>query len=79
MDKYNEAEKIFTYNKNVEPFRFDARIDLLNLYLKTNQKQKARKTAKEIIDLPIKIPSKEIDLFKEKAKKYLENEQKKAM
>lgn len=32
MGNYNEAEKIYIYNKNVEPFRFEARIDLLNLY-----------------------------------------------
>lgn len=76
MGKYDEAERIYIYNKNVEPFRFDARMDLFNLYLKTNQKQKARELAKEILYLPIKIPSKNIDLFKEKAEYYLKNEQK---
>ncbi|MEP6806940.1 MAG: O-antigen ligase family protein [Flavobacterium sp.] len=78
MGKYDEAERIYIYNKNVEPFRFDARMDLFNLYLKTNQKQKAREIAKEILYLPIKIPSKNIDLFKEKMNNYLKNEQKKA-
>lgn len=77
MGKYDEAERIYIYNKNVEPFRFDARMDLFNLYLKTNQKQKARELAKEILYLPIKIPSKNIDFFKEKAEYYLKNEQKK--
>ncbi|MBZ4036831.1 O-antigen ligase family protein [Flavobacterium sp. 17A] len=79
MGRYNEAEKIYIYNKNVEPFRFEARMDLFNLYLKTNQKEKARNTAKEIYDLPIKIPSKKIESLKEKAKNYFENEQKKAV
>lgn len=79
MGKYNKAEQIFIYNKNVEPFRFEARIDLFNLYLRTNQKEKARKTATEILDLPIKIPSKKINFYKEKAKRYLEDEQKKAV
>ncbi|WP_343589332.1 O-antigen ligase family protein [Flavobacterium sp.] len=77
MDMYFEAEKIYIYNKNVEPYRFDARMDLFNLYLKTNQKEKAIKIAKEILCLPVKIPSERIKLFKEKAKMYLENEQKK--
>lgn len=71
MGRYNESEKIYIYNKNVEPFRFDARMDLFSLYLKTNQKEKARELAKEIIHLPIKIPSEKINRFKEEAKSYI--------
>lgn len=74
MGKYDEAEKIYRYNKNVEPYRFDARIDLFNLYLKTNQKEKAREIATEILYLPIKIPSEKIDLLKEQIKSYLKND-----
>lgn len=77
MDKYDEAEKIYNYNKNVEPYRFDARIDLFNLYLKTNQNEKAREIATETLYLPIKIPSKKIELAKEKMKSYLKNKHKK--
>ncbi|WP_426486404.1 O-antigen ligase family protein [Flavobacterium sp. 2] len=73
MGNYDKAEEIYIYNKNVEPFRFNARIDLFNLYQKTNQRGKAREIAKEILYLPIKIPSKEIESFKEKAKNYLKN------
>lgn len=79
MGKYAQAEKIYIYNKNVEPFRFDARIDLFNLYIKTNQKEKANEEAKEILYLPIKIPSKKIERFKEEAKSYLKKKQKKAV
>lgn len=71
MGNFAEAEKIYIYNKNVEPYRFDARMDLLDLYLKTNQKEKAREIAQEILSLPIKITSKKTELFKERAKKHL--------
>lgn len=62
---------------NVEPYRFDARIDLFNLYLKTNQNEKAREIATEILYLPLKIPSKKMELLKEKIKSYLKNDQNK--
>lgn len=81
MGKYDEAEKIYNYNKNVEPYRFDARIDLFNLYLKTNQNEKATEKATEIateiLYLPVKIPSKKIDILKEQMKSYLKNDSKK--
>lgn len=69
----DEAEKIYRYNINVEPFRYEPRIDLFHLYVKTNQIIKAKETAKKIIDLPIKIPSDKIDRFKEEAKFYISN------
>lgn len=71
MRRYDDAEKIYIYNKNVEPFRFDARIDLFYLYLKTNQKAKAKTMAIEIVKLPVKIPSNKVDKFKEEARGYL--------
>lgn len=71
--RYNEAEKIYKYNINVEPYRFDARMDLFNLYVQTNQKLKAKEAAKEIINLPIKISSEKINNYKKEAKFYLDN------
>lgn len=69
--KYQEAEHIYQYNINVEPFRFDARIDLFRLYSKTNQKQKTREMANRIINLPVKIPSEKVNGYKEEARLYL--------
>ncbi|WP_281636261.1 O-antigen ligase family protein [Flavobacterium marginilacus] len=69
--QYTLAETIYTYNKNVEPYRYEARVDLFDLFLETNQKAKAKKMALEIINLPIKIHSASIIGFKKKAKLYL--------
>ncbi len=69
--KYTQAEAIYTYNKNAEPYRYEARMDLFNLFVVTKQKAKAKKMAVEIINLPIKIPSTSIIGFKKKAKLYL--------
>ncbi|WP_264535758.1 O-antigen ligase family protein [Flavobacterium sp. N1736] len=69
--KYNEAEKIYLYNMNVEPFRYDANMDLFRLYVKTNHEAKAREMAFRIIHLPIKIPSEKINDYKKEAILYL--------
>lgn len=69
--QFDKAEKIYLFNKNVEPYRFEARMDLLNLYTATKQTQKAKKMALEIVNLPVKIRSKKVDGFKNKAKEIL--------
>jgi hypothetical protein len=69
--KYVQAEKIFLYNKNVEPYRYEARMDLLNLFLETKQFSKAKVIATEIIQLPVKIPSPLIVEYKKNATAYL--------
>lgn len=69
--KHTQAEAIYTYNKNAEPYRYEARMDLFDLFVATNQREKAKKMAQEIVHLPIKIPSKKIVDFKRKAKLYL--------
>lgn len=71
--KFSQAETIYNYNKNAEPYRYEARIELLNLFIETNQKGKAIKMAKEIINLPIKIPSQTVKMYKKRAKNYLIN------
>ncbi|NJB82054.1 alpha/beta hydrolase-fold protein [Wenyingzhuangia aestuarii] len=66
-----KAIEIFNYNKRVEPYRYEARIDLFNLYSKYKDISNAVLMAKEIIDLPIKIASLQVDSYKNRAKKYL--------
>ncbi len=69
--KYAQAEKIYRYNKNVEPYRYEARMDLFNLYIETKQGTKAKAMAQEIMQLPVKIPSPLIVGYKKQAKAYL--------
>ena len=71
--KYSQAEEIFTYNKNVEPYRYEARMDLFNLYIETNQDAKAKEMANEIIKLRVKIPSAKIEEYKRVAKAHLDS------
>lgn len=68
---YKKAEQIYRYNRNVEPFRYDARINLFRLFVKTNQIGKAEDMAFEIINLPVKKASDKVDEYKKEAKRYL--------
>lgn len=70
--KYAQAEKIYRYNKNVEPYRYEARMDLFNLFIETKQEAKAKAMAQEIIQLPVKVASPTIEGYKRKAKQYLQ-------
>jgi hypothetical protein len=69
--KFDKAETIYYYNKNVEPYRFEARMDLFNLYIETKQYKKANQMALEIFTLPVKIPSATIHNYKKIARSYL--------
>lgn len=69
--KYDQAERVYQYNMNVEPFRFDACMDLFRLYVKTNQKEKAKEMAFKIIWMPTKIPSEKINDYKKEVMIYL--------
>lgn len=68
---FDQAENIYKYNKNVEPYRFEARMDLLYLYQESKQSEKAKAMALEIITLPVKVPSQKITQYKNEAKHYL--------
>lgn len=71
--KFKQAEIIYRYNKNVEPYRFEARVDLFDLYIETDQCEKAKKIAVDIINLPVKIPSRKIIEIKLRAKLYIKS------
>lgn len=74
--KKNNLKKtiqIFEYNKLVEPYRYQARMDLFNLYSKHKDFPNALKIAKEIIELPVKIQSKKVELYKKNAQKYIDS------
>ncbi len=63
----NRAEEIYSLNAAIEPYRYEAKIDLINLFKNSNQYQKLIDLSKEIIELPIKIPSEKIKTYKAKA------------
>lgn len=67
---FAQAEKIYTYNKNAEPYRYEARMDLLHLYQESKQFKKANDMAMEIINLPVKISSPKITACKNEARQY---------
>lgn len=66
-----KALELFNYNKNVEPYRYEARMDLFNLYSRNDDVKKALNIAREIKEFPVKVPSKKVDLYKKKVSKYL--------
>nr|WP_315158599.1 O-antigen ligase family protein [uncultured Flavobacterium sp.] len=68
---FKKEEKILLLNKGIESFRFEPRVKLLHFYIKTHQKIKSRKIANEIINLRVKIKSKEVEMIKSEAMRYL--------
>ncbi len=58
------AEEIYRLNIGLEPYRYEARMNLLDILIRTNQYQKALFLCKEIIDLPVKIHSKKVEQYK---------------
>jgi len=66
------AEHLLLLNVGIEPFRFEPRENLLKFYIESKQNEKIIKTANEIINLPVKIESKKVYLYKKNAKYILE-------
>ncbi|MEO8238117.1 MAG: hypothetical protein ABI793_16070, partial [Flavobacterium sp.] len=68
-----KTEQLLLLNIGIEPFRFEPKENLFRFYIQTNQKEKSIKTAQEIINLPVKIRSNKVDVYKSEAEKYLKN------
>ncbi len=71
-----KAEKLLKTNVNIEPFKFKYRNNLLIFYSEQKQYEKELAVAKEIVQLPVKIPSEEVDMYKKKANSVLKKLQK---
>ena len=71
-NNFKRAEEIFTFNKYVEPYRYEARMDLLGLMERAHEVEALLKMAQEIISLPIKIPSDKVTKYKEIAAQKIE-------
>ncbi len=63
-----QAEEIYSLNVVIEPYRYEAKTDLINLFKNSNQYQKLIDLSKEIIKMPVKVSSKKIKTYKAKAK-----------
>lgn len=66
---YKRAEEIYRFNIAVEPYRYEARMDLLSLLKKCNQYKEIVFLSQEIIDFPTKIASEKVADYKRKATK----------
>lgn len=69
LQNYQAAEKCYKLASNMCPKLFSPAYSLLQLYLKTGEKQKAVKIARVIEEKIVKIPSPLIDQIKSEARK----------
>jgi enterochelin esterase-like enzyme len=68
---FSKAIALFNYNKRAEPYRYEARMDLFHLYRKKKDIVNSLKMAREISNLPVKIPSDKVKTYKNNVRKYM--------
>lgn len=68
---YDKAIPIYEWIGYYLPNLFKPKLELLELYLKNGEKEKARKLGKFIMKMPVKIPSEEVDKIKLKVLKLI--------
>lgn len=75
MDKgdYKKAEDVFKFNISVEPYRYEPRMDLLMLFIQLNRHKEIVKLSRDIVNLPIKVPSEKVNDYKKTALKHAKN------
>lgn len=71
LNKIHLAEREYLRAVYTVPNRFVTRNALLTFYLETQQNDKAVQTAKELLSLPIKVPSERVDLIRANTKDIL--------
>jgi len=74
MNQFMKAEKNYIHASNMIPTRFYPNYLLVQLYRDTNQRKKAIKLARRILDTKPKVSSDIVDEIKNEMKKYLQNE-----
>ncbi len=67
MGNLKSAENCLKKNIGLEPYVLGNRVTLMDFYGRHGEATKQKKIAKEIVELPIKIPSKEASFYKNKA------------
>ena len=68
-NEYPEAERAYLMSIDMVPNRFVSRYKLYQFYKSTGQYEKAKMSAKVILNMPIKIPSVIVDQIKSNVKK----------
>ena len=68
---YSEAIKDLLFLSNYIPSRFKPKIELAHLYIQSGNTQEAVKIANEIINMPVKIQSNEVNSIKYEAEKLI--------
>ena len=71
IDKYNEAETNYLHASYLIPHKFTPKYNLLKLYIKSGQFEKAKLIANIIVKMPIKVYSQQVGQIKNEALKYL--------
>lgn len=69
--KFNKAEQIYIQAIHMVPNRFYTRYKLMNLYIQTNEFNKARAVAEVINRLPVKVDSEIVSKVRTEAKNLL--------
>ena len=71
LNQYEKAERNYLHASFMIPHRFYPKYLLVKLYLDTGQKIKARKLAREMVNMEVKIPSAIVSGIREEMKKIL--------
>ena len=74
LGKYNEAIKNYRFMSYLLPTRFTPKYEMVMLYLEARDTINARLIAKQILEMPVKIPSEEVERIRNKAKTIISNE-----
>jgi tetratricopeptide (TPR) repeat protein len=72
LKKFDKAEQCYQLASNIVPHKFSIRYQLANLYLMKHDTLKAQKVAIEALNIPEKVPSKNIKNIKKQLKEIVE-------
>lgn len=71
LGKYEEAIKSYRFLSYLMPSRFKPKYEMMMLYLEIKDTVQARQIAKQIVEMPVKIPSDEVERIQNMAKTTL--------
>jgi len=67
----SKAELTYLFAVNMVPNRFRTRLALFNFYINTKNNRKAKTIGTQILEMPIKIPSNEVEIIKQEVIKKM--------
>lgn len=73
MDNFQMAEKNYLYACNMVPNRFRPKYALFELYRQSAQREKCIRLGNEIMAMPVKVPSFEIDVIRNEVRRNLDS------